>query len=603
MHTNNSNKNVDLVQAFDASEERKEELMNEVRALKKELAYAKFKIKRTIKDKEIVTNVLNETIKSLEEKSEVLVSQAAELEQQSRFKEELFANVSHELRTPLHGILGMSHLLEKTPLNIVQKEYVDIVKGSADNLLVIVNDILSLSEINAGKMKIKKETFSLRKFLKGLEGIFFAKTKEKNIQLSFLTSPSIPEYVFCDPTRLYQILINLLNNAVKFTHEGCIILSSEVIHQEGDNIQLQFEIKDTGIGMKENEISKIFESFTRVHEDKGVVYEGSGLGLNIVKNLLHLLDGSVDVESKIGKGTTFKIQIPVQYPTASDIEKLKNKEPEDTIPKEWSKLKFLMIEDNSANILYAKDIFVSWNLNLDIAPRLETAKELLTKSYDCILSDVILPDGNGLDFITSLRNDNQAINQNTPVIILTASSNEKGAEQARNVNIESYLSKPFPPEVLIQSLQNIFNKEKKQPQISIQEKGAHNNQENKNGLIDEVFLEKLSKRFKGRTGLMVEMSKIFLDQAAFIIPILEESHSRGDYEEIRFEAHKFKSTANIVGLDSLVDFAAKTEESYHDGKPKIDTQVLLGDFVNQIKTDIKKVKIAIEKLELVEINF
>jgi len=601
MKINSKHKLNEMIESLNVSQKIKDDFLEEVKVMEKQLNYQEFRFKRTIKDKQIVTSILEQTINQLKEKSEALVIQAKELEEQSKFKEMLFANVSHELRTPLHGILGMGHLIEKTTLDPVQKGYVGIMKSSADNLLVIINDILSLSEINAGKVKISYEPFSLEQLLKELEGVLKVRTQQKGIQLSLVTPSNIPKYLIGDRTRVYQILLNLLNNAIKFTQEGFVLLSMQIIEKKADQVNLQFEIRDTGIGIKEEKLNSIFESFTRVHEENGVIYEGSGLGLNIVKTLLNLLKGSVQVESEFGKGTAFKLQIPFQIPDDDLMSEVEDNDGEEVIPNEWKQKKFLMIEDNPANILYSKDIFQLWNLNLDIAPNLKEAEILLENKYDCILSDVHLPDGNGMEFITTLRRNRNAINQKTPVVILTASANQKGVEQAKEVNIESYLSKPFPPELLIKELQQIFNLEN--TYIMSQEKeGMDNNIPNEcqnnaqNDSTEQAFIEALSKRFKGRTGLMIEMAKIFLDQVPDITKVLEDSRTQDNFEEIRFEAHKFKSTSNIICLTTLRELAFKTEETYHNGKPEMDTTELINEFLNQVKSDAKMVEVAIEKL-------
>ena len=598
-----------FIDSLDVSLGEKSHLFQEIDRLKKHAARSEFKFKRTLKDKETVTNILNETIKRLKEKSEALTIQAQKLEEQSQYKEQLFANVSHELRTPLHGILGMGHLLEKTPLNVVQNGYVNIVKCSADNLLVIVNDILSLSEINAGKMKIKEEPFSLKKLLEDMEGMLQVRAEQKGLKLSFHIDADVPEYVVSDRTRIYQIFLNLLNNSIKFTHRGYIQLSAKLVYQEGSEARLEVTVEDTGIGMKKEKLASIFESFTRVHEDKGVVYEGAGLGLNIIKNLMHLLKGSIEVDSELGKGTTFNLQIPFQIPDAATVNEL-NQEDNEEVPEEWTHLKFLMIEDNTANILYAKDIFASWDLELDIATNLADAKKFLTRPYDCILSDVVLPDGNGMEFITELRKDSQAINYSTPVIILTASANEKGASQAKLANVESYLSKPFPPKSLINEFHRILKMETTTTKTLTNGQQAAD-QENfpkasftvkpkmnaTSAGCPDSFLETLSKRFKGRTSLMVEMAKIFLDQAPVMLKILKSSNNKDDFEAIRFESHKFKSTVNIVGLTSLREFATKTEMIYHDGEPTEDTTILRQQFMEQIELDSQKVRSAIEEMK------
>lgn len=587
-----------LLDSHAVPDEDQQKILMEFKAMEKQLVYADFKIKRGTRDKEIITNILNETISRLEERSEMLSIQAKKLEEQSQFKEELFANVSHELRTPLHGILGMGHLLEKTFLNDIQQGYVGIIKGSADNLLVIINDILSLSEINAGKVRINKETFSFYQLLEDLEKMLKIRTQDKGIQLVFEMDSKVPEFILSDQTRIFQILINLLNNSIKFTHQGKVELLVKTLSTTMSGVILQIKINDTGIGMKSEKLSSIFESFTRVHEEKGVVYEGAGLGLNIVKNLLNLLDGKVEVESELNKGTCFTLELPITIPDNKSIELLLDNRREAFIPSSWKEFKFLMIEDNSANILYSKDMFEQWNLPLDIAPCLEDARKLLTCKYDVILSDVKLPDGDGLNFIAELRKDKYAINQKTPVIVLTASANIKGAKRAQELEVQSYLSKPFPPNELIKEMHNVFNLKTNiamNPNLNEFSKKIETECGNLK-ISPEEYLEKLSKRFKGRNVLMIEMSKIFLEQAPQMIKILEECPSKNDFEAIRFEAHKFKSTVNIVGLENLRIQALHVEEIFNNGKPEECTNELISKFILSIKESIDLVELVIPQL-------
>lgn len=604
MLTKPDNQILKLIEALDVDRQAKQQLLDEIKLLQQRLIYSDLKAKKTLEDKEMMTNVLIERINTLEEKSEALIIQTKELKEQSKFKEQLFAKVGHELRTPLHGILGMGHLLNRTPLNNTQTNYTNIIKDSADNLLVIINDILSLSEINAGKIKITNKPFSIRKLLSEIKTTLELRTQKKGLRLLFNLSKDFPEYIRGDRTRVYQILINLLNNSIKFTHQGFVRLKGEVVYTDGAEKRLQFLVQDSGIGMKREKLESVFNSFTRVHEERGVVYEGTGLGLNIIKNLLQLLSGSVEVESEENKGTIFKVQIPFQIPDNKAIKSWINHQQGTIIPKEWLNLKFLMIEDNCTNILYAKDIFESWNLKLDIFSTLVDAEQALENKYDCILSDVLLPDGNGLDFILKLRKNSNAINSKTPVIILTASVNEKDVLQAKDVKIESFLYKPFPPDFLIKEFYRIFEFQTTTNNLEnkLYQKKTTHSKEIESKKIDNSFLETLSKRFKGRTSLMAEMANIFLDQAPIMRSILENSHQAGDFESIRFEAHKFKSTVNIIGLDALKKLAAKTEELYHYGKPEECTAELLNDFKNQIEADIQKVKLSMKEIFQAEMS-
>ena len=393
-----------------------------------------------------------------------------------------------------------------------------------------------------------------------------------------------------------------MNNAIKFTNQGYIKLSVELLNQEDSDVQLRFIIKDTGIGIKEEKLSQLFKSFSRVHDENKDIIEGAGLGLNIVKRLLELLNGTIEVESEFYQGSTFTVDIPFGI-CKSNCSADPNKNSL-SIPVEWKEKNFLMIEDNHANVLYSNEIFEDWGLKLDVAKDLAEASEKLNTPYDCILCDVKLPDGNGLDFISDLRNNNQSVNQNTPSIILTASTNEDGVIQFDKKFIQSYLSKPFPPKELLRELKKIipiqFPEQTYQPKITKSEMDISENELLENSTND--FRDNLAKRFKNRTNLMIEMMKIFLDQSPVMLEVLSESPQKEDFERLRFEAHKFKSTVNIIGLKELKNYASKVESEYSEGKPKHCTQALIQDFINQLKMDEKIVKTVLKEI-MVQSNY
>ena len=561
-----------LINALDCSSEIKKDLMQQINDA-------------SISGDEVLVKTASSFEEKLIEENRKLKEELSHFEKQHDFIQMLFANVAHEIRTPLHGIIGMVHLMKKTPMNTNQREYTNVTKSSAENLLVIVNDLLLLSKANAGKVKLNKKAFPIRQFLSEMESMLKFRAEEKGLQLSFHIPDNLPKQLIGDRTRLYQILLNILNNALKFTNQGYIKLAVDIVNQKERNVDLRFTITDTGIGIKEEKLSQLFKSFSRVHDENKEVIEGAGLGLNIVKRLLALLDGTVKVESEFYQGTTFTVDIPFGI-CVSNCSGDGNANAI-SLPLEWKTKQFLMIEDNHANVLYSKEIFEDWGLNLCVAKDLREAAEKLKNPYDCILCDVKLPDGNGLDFISDLRNDNQAINQNTPSIVLTASTNEDGVIQFDKKFIQSYLSKPFPPEELLRELkkiipiihpeQNYFPKVKKSI-IDISE-----SQLLEDSTID--FKESLSKRFKSRTNLMIEMMKIFLDQSPVMLKVLEESPQVNDFDRLRFEAHKFKSTVNIIGLKELKNYASKVESAYSEGEPQECTKALIKDFIKQLKLD------------------
>ncbi|MGB1243635.1 MAG: ATP-binding protein, partial [Chitinophagales bacterium] len=476
----------------------------------------------------------------------------------------------------------------------VQKNYVDVIKSSADNLLVIINDLLNLSKINAGQLKINLEPFSTKKFYSDLHGLLDIKAKEKGLNLNFYASPNIPQFLLGDRTRLYQVLLNLLNNAIKFTHYGHISLSTSIEGFDKDTIKLKFEISDTGIGIPAEKLNAIFDSFIQVHNSQNFVYEGTGLGLNIVKKLLDLMMGKIEVKSKINEGTTFIVKIPFQIPSDSLILQYQQNQTRLSIPQGWLTKKIIYIEDNRANLLYARNMFANWNIQIETAEDLKEAhKKLSANKYDCILSDVKLPDGNGLDFIRQLRKNTLAINQQTPVIVLTAGANEKDESLSTELNIVSYIGKPFPPATIIKSLNLVFATNMSRANL----------QHQINPIVtltppttNKNYLAHLRKLMNGNCKNMVEMINIFLEQVPQTIKNMEGSIQSADWEQVHFEAHKIKSSIMVIGLVKLQSSILKINEYSRKKENIYQIPALYHSFKKQVFIEVKQLNKA--KIEL-----
>ncbi len=582
-----------LIQEHIGEEEVAGEFYRVQKLIERELKAWEYKLKRTLRDRQISTNVLNQTVESLKEKSLAIERQKELIEEQSKFKEELFANVSHELRTPLHGILGMNQLLEKTDLCKLQKNYVDIIKSSADNLLVIINDLLSFSQINAGKIKIIEEPFPIYELFGNLEDILSLKARKKGLQLIFMSPPNLPKYLMGDSTRLYQVLLNLLNNAIKFTEKGYIALNCYVLHQTDQQITLQFEIRDTGIGIKPERLDAIFESFTRVHDNHGIVYEGAGLGLNIVKNLLNLMEGEIDVESELGKGTVFHIRLDLNIPDEKAVHTFKNRQTNISIPPHWQYKNLLLIEDNKANVVFAKNLFLDWGIELDIAETAAEARQKLkSDKYDCILSDVKLPDGNGLELIKDLRNDDANPNQHTPVIVLTASSNEKEAAYSRQIKVQSYIGKPFKTPLLVEELRKLLDEPQTPAEPPAKTEQPPTKSRNTGG-----YFTSLKKNFKGKKHLMAEIIDIFLKQIPGVLQNMEAALLKKDIEKFHFQAHLIKSTINNIGMPHLHPLILKLDEYSSKKIHLAKLPALFEDFKKQALEDIQILSSEKEKMK------
>jgi len=527
--------------------------------LKKEFKRNDFKLKRTIKDKQISNQVLENTITELKIQTENLKHQKTLTEEQTAFKEQLFASVSHELRTPLHGILGMSHLLEDSPLNQEQRKYTEIIRGSADNLLVIINDLLNLSKINAGKMLLLNEPFSFEQFLNDLKGVLEFKAKGKGLNLIFTSPPNMPLFLMGDRTRLYQVLLNLINNAIKFTEKGYIALNVYILRQNETSIDCQFEVKDTGIGITQSKLASVFDSFTQVNGAKENSLHGVGLGLSIVKKLIQLMDGKIKVKSELGQGTTFLVNLSFDIPSETAVKDLTLNKSTIHFPTSWQDKKILLIEDNEANLVYAQNLFASGHIPLDIAKNIAVAYQKTGHQlYDCILSDVKLPDGNGFELIAKLRGDNSAINQRTPIIVLTASANEKEAHYAKKLNVQSYIGKPFPPQLIISEMKKIFNDSDMDNKIIAPQNVVFKKSIPSPSAVP--YFANLEKSFKHKASLQIEMFDICLDQLPKAIEQMGKGLKENDLKVFHYDAHRIKSTINIIGLPKLKPLITKMDE-------------------------------------------
>ncbi len=369
-------------------------------------------------------------------------------------KQQFLSNMSHEIRTPMNAIIGFTNVLMKSKLSETQKISLNAIKISGESLIILINDILDLAKVEAGKMVIERTPFRLFSSVSDMLHLFETKMQEKNLILVKQYDTSIPEIVVGDPVRLRQIILNLFSNAVKFTNTGTITVQVNKLHEDEESVGIEFVISDTGIGIPGNKLKQIFDAFEQVATETTRLYGGTGLGLAIVKQLVKLLGGTVNVKSKVDKGSTFSFNLdfkkakgqlaPSEDPSQGSITKV-------ALGKAGIKnVKILVVEDVSLNQLLMKTLLDDFGFEFDMADNGKIAIEKLEKNqYDVILMDIKMPEMNGLDATAYIRNEMKI---KTPIIAVTADVTTANVEQCRAFGMDDYLSKPIDEKLLFNKI-------------------------------------------------------------------------------------------------------------------------------------------------------
>lgn len=369
-------------------------------------------------------------------------------------KQQFLANMSHEIRTPMNAIVGFTNVVLKTDLNKDQKEYINAIKVSGDALIILINDILDLAKVNAGKMTFEQSPFNLSDSISSTLHLFEAKINEKQLELIKEYDNNIPKFLIGDALRLRQIILNLAGNAIKFTSEGKIILSVRVLKEDAEKITIKFELTDTGIGIDENKLENIFNNFEQAHINTSNSYGGTGLGLAIVKQLVERQGGTVFVNSRIGKGSTFgfilsfdKINSNDEVETGTALESFSYRTFVETLKEN---IKVLVVEDLPLNQLLIKIILSDFGFDLDIADNGKIAVEKLSQNkYDIVLMDLQMPVMNGFETTLYIRNQ---LNSQIPIIALTADVTSVDVEKCKTVGMNDYISKPIDEKLLYKKM-------------------------------------------------------------------------------------------------------------------------------------------------------
>ncbi len=357
-------------------------------------------------------------------------------------KSDFLSNMSHEIRTPMNAIMGLTELLIKDKSNNQdQLDNLKLINYSAENLLVIINDVLDYSKIEADKIQFESINFKVGDVVDKLIKTFKIKAEEKNLHLSSDLDPEVPDIVVGDPYRLNQILINLLSNALKFTHEGRVRLSVKLLEESYNRVRLYFSVSDTGIGIPQEKQKAIFESFTQANNKITRNFGGTGLGLAIAKRLVENQGGEIGLESQESVGTNFFFELVFKTSDLTVVEAGSLNEEEKL---DLNNVKLLVAEDNQVNQLLIKQIGKGWGIYVDIASNgLEALEKSRQTAFDIILMDLQMPEMDGYEAAYKIKNDEDGKNKETPIIALSADVSVETKKRIRELGFDNYLSKPF----------------------------------------------------------------------------------------------------------------------------------------------------------------
>jgi PAS domain S-box-containing protein len=464
-------------------------------------------------------------------------------------KQQFLSNMSHEIRTPMNSIIGFTKVVLKTELTIKQKEYLQAIKMSGDALIALINDILDLAKVDAGKMTFERTPFKLSQSISAMLHLFETKIQEKNLTLNIEYDETIPEVLLGDPVRLHQIILNLVSNAVKFTNQGNIMVKVCKQSEDDTKVKIEFAVSDSGIGIPPEKIKSIFENFQQASSDTSRLYGGTGLGLAIVKQLVEPQGGTINVESEVEVGSTFSFVLEF---LKTDLN-ASNVSDDFSVDSAIKNISILVVEDIQLNQLLMKTLLDDFGFKSTMVSNGKLAIDKVKEnSYDVILMDLQMPVMNGFEATQYIRD---IMKSDVPIIALTADVTTVDLAKCTSVGMNDYIAKPVDERLLYNK---ILGQLKRKPVMKVVKEAG----EVVKSSARCTNLKYLQSRTQNNISLMMEMIRLYLNQTPPLLVAMRKAMDEKNWSLLQASAHKMIPSFSIMGMSVDYENMARQIQQY-----------------------------------------